>query len=333
MNVSTVLEKIQTPTVVTGATGFVGSHIVSQLASAGTNVIAVDIEVAPSPVMALWAHGIDQIHQVQCDVRDQKAFQALMDHFDPWAVVHAAAMTNAKSQDQLTRMYDVNVQGSESVFSATKERRLVFVSSGSVYQPRSDDSSVYSEHNAPVVDACDARSSINYAATKRAGELLVKSRQSDGLDYRVARVAACFGPTERPTRGRNAMSVGRRLAELVRSGYCPNVENGAAIDLTYVGDIARGILAILVADQAHDITNVGAGRSVMLSELAQIFCNEQKKRTANDLRAATQTVSLPSGARHGVLDVRRLADLGFRPAYPLTNCVSVYLDWLGHHDY
>lgn len=318
---------------VTGANGFLGSHIVAELVSAGSRVLAVDVAKPSAPVVGLWAGQLGVIYQVSCDTRDENSLRDLIHRFEPWAVVHAAAMTTADTSNQLDRMYNVNVRGSESVFSATGNRRLVYISSGSVYQASVDDASIYSELDAPTVGRSEVGLPVTYASTKRSGELLVAERRLDNFDYRIVRVAACFGPAERPTVGRRVVSIARRMAEAVREGYCPDVKNDAVVDLTYVRDTARGVLAVLAADQVHDITNVGAGRGVRLSEIAQAFRLTSARQKPSNSNCPTRLISLPRGSRHGVLETQRLARLGFKPIYPLSRSVALYLDWLEHHEF
>jgi UDP-glucuronate 4-epimerase len=319
---------------VTGAAGFVASHVVVQLAQQGAEVIALDMHDVPASARALWADHSEHILQVTCDVRDRSAIKAVIRELDPGAVVHAAAITNAEGKAGFDRMYEVNVLGSEIVFSSSRQARLVFVSSAAVYQASADNERIYTETAPAVVGASGPGPSTDYAATKRAAELLALGERRRGSDFRVARVSACFGPAEHPTAGRHAMSIGYRAVEAVRAGHrLLAAGRDSVVDLTYVADIAKGVVAVLGAEDTSDITNVSAGRPMSLSELAQVVRGEQERRTGTDLSGSVYELSLPLGARHGVLDIGRLMSIGFVVEYTLEQSVSSYMDWLDEHEY
>jgi nucleoside-diphosphate-sugar epimerase len=100
---------------VTGASGFVGAHIIDTLLASGKEVIlAADLESAPSPVEDR------RVQHLALDVTDAGAVRRLIGSMRPEAVVHAAAVTPSLEEEatQADRIVAVNAGGSANVAAA-----------------------------------------------------------------------------------------------------------------------------------------------------------------------------------------------------------------------
>jgi 2-alkyl-3-oxoalkanoate reductase len=149
---------------VTGATGFVGRHLVAALAGAGWNVRLL---MRRDPVVAEWRGLEPQI--IAGDLRDAAALEALVDGVDQ--VVHVAGLIKAARR---RAFFDVNVGGSVALAEAMTRRapaaRLLHVSTIAAREPQLSD----------------------YAASKRGGEDAVRRILGDRAT--VIRPPAVYGP-------------------------------------------------------------------------------------------------------------------------------------------
>jgi len=136
--------------------------------------------------------------------------------------------------------------------------RLVFASSSSVYGEREQASGPFRESD-PV-----DRPVSPYAATKRAGELLLHSfHHAEGLSVTCARIFTAYGPRQRPD-----LAI-RKFAERMRSGQTiPVYGDGTATrDFTYVDDLVDALVRALDFGLDFAILNFGAGRTVALRDV------------------------------------------------------------------
>ncbi|MCS7318121.1 MAG: NAD-dependent epimerase/dehydratase family protein, partial [Candidatus Dojkabacteria bacterium] len=125
--------------VVTGAAGFLGSHVVDVLLARGTPVLAVD-DLSSGQLEFLSRHRSDPAFIfVQKDIRDVAGLQELFDKHTPVALVHLAALhfIPACVADPV-RTISLNVLGTQCVLAAARHagiERLFFASTGDVYAP------------------------------------------------------------------------------------------------------------------------------------------------------------------------------------------------------
>jgi UDP-glucuronate 4-epimerase len=214
---------------VTGAAGFIGSHLVEAALAAGHEVVGVDNF---DPTYAREGAAGFMFHET--DIRDRDSMAALLD--PGTVVVHLAARAGVRpSFEQVVEYTDINLTGTATLARAALDAgvtRMVFASSSSVY---GDGTPVPFQEDAP---AMAPRSP--YAATKRAGELLLDALgASSGLRVAALRLFSVYGPRQRP--------------DLVLHAFCRRLAQGepvtlfgdgtASRDYTYVADVVRAILA------------------------------------------------------------------------------------------
>jgi UDP-glucuronate 4-epimerase len=224
---------------VTGAAGFIGSHLVEAALAAGHEVVGVDNfdptyarEAKERNLAAVQGAAGFMFHET--DIRDRDSMAALLD--PGTVVVHLAARAGVRpSFEQVVEYTDINLTGTATLARAALDAgvtRMVFASSSSVY---GDGTPVPFQEDAP---AMAPRSP--YAATKRAGELLLDALgASSGLRVAALRLFSVYGPRQRP--------------DLVLHAFCRRLAQGepvtlfgdgtASRDYTYVADVVRAILA------------------------------------------------------------------------------------------
>src|SRR5882724_416989 len=198
---------------VTGATGFIGSHVVGQLGRAGWRVRILTRRVPANAEFADVA-----VDAVIGSLEDARAVARLVRGAD--AIVHAAGRIKARSHAEF---FAANATGTrllvEAAIAAGNRPRFVLLSSIAARQPQISD----------------------YAASKLAGEAEL-TRLDGELPWSILRPPAVYGPGDRETLAFfRALRMGLAMLPPVRN---------ARLSLLHVGDLAAAIAAVLDAPAA-----------------------------------------------------------------------------------
>jgi UDP-glucuronate 4-epimerase len=307
---------------VTGAAGFVGSHVSAMLLSRGDEVVGVDNFDPYYSASRKWENiaevragpGGSRFTLVQADVRDREHLaRVLATGFD--AVAHLAALAGVRASVERPYDYvDVNVNGSLSLLDAARRasvRNFVLVST----------SSVYGNASPPFVETDPAdRPLAPYAASKRAAEMLCHSyHHIHGLSCTAVRLFTACGPRNRPD-----MMAYKVLDSIFTGREIPLFGAGEMLrDWTYVEDVARGIVAALDRPLGYEIINLGRGHPVRLREFIDAM-EELAGRKANLAPAPrVDSDALATGA--DTAKARRL--LGFEPRVSVKEGVERLYQW------
>jgi len=320
---------------VTGAGGFVGSHIVQQLARQGDSVLAVDLAAPSEPVAALWKSEDLRIRCEQADITDKVAMERLFTAYEVDRVIHAATITPTAEREftEPDRILHVGVTGSSVVLSVAINhgvKRFIYLSSASIYEPTGGSDCVLDE------SATLQRMGL-YPLTKVAGEWLTRYLTSGaGMESASARIAACFGPLERNTGARTRMSPVWQMVQMARSSG--EIRLGTpehVLDFTHVSDIASGVVRLLSSEKLnHESYNVSGGRCYSFLEVAQAVANRLPGTRIVQNSTEPDAVSAGAGSRSGRLAIHRLAgDTAFAPRHDIQSGVSDYIDWLESHPF
>jgi UDP-glucose 4-epimerase len=321
---------------VTGGSGFLGSHIVHYLASQGMRVMATDLTEPSPPVQALWEPYGSLIQFTATDILNQEALEQLMARNVVDCVVHTATITPSPLQEltEPERILQTGIMGTSMVFFAAIRhgvQRFVYLSSASLYEPIADPKVVLHE------DAKQRKQGI-YPLTKAAGEWITRQcTLYPGVTAVSARIAACYGPLERNTGTRTMMSPVYEMIKCAKQGSpIVLVTPDHVVDYTYAYDIAQGIALLTTSSTLnHEVYNVSCGKGVTYMEIAEQIAvlipgTEVILTSKNELGAISATPS----SRVGSLGIDRLScDTDFIPRYDLHAGLKHYLQWLEHHDY
>ncbi|TDF98559.1 NAD-dependent epimerase/dehydratase family protein [Paenibacillus piri] len=321
---------------VTGGAGFVGSHIVERLARRGEEVVAVDLYEPAEPVKSLWDSVGGHIAYERADITDKAALVALFARYSVDRVIHAAAITPTavRELEEPERILQIGIIGCSLVVSAAVKhgvKRFVYLSSASIYEPVPDPMCVLKESGR-------LQQTGLYPLTKVAGEWLTRQMTEDsGTEAVSARIAACYGPLERNTGARTAMSMVWHAVHRARAGKPLLIGSpDYVLDFTYVSDIAEGVAELLLAPAwKHEVYNISGGRAYSLLELAEAVAGTipGTEVVVTD-KPSDDAMTTNTRSRTGSLDTSRLRnDTLFVPAYPLKSGLADYVKWLDAHEY
>jgi nucleoside-diphosphate-sugar epimerase len=312
---------------ITGGAGFVGLNLVSALAKAGHPVIALHHSPLDAEAQRVRRRYADRVVFHLCDVRDENVLAALLSEYGVDDVVHAAAMTSPAHESTLA-MLDVNLRAAQVLLDLAATlplRRFVFVSSAGVFRsaesatPLDEDSPITMEHP--------------YAIFKVAAERLVTfARRERQIDATAVRLGFVYGPYERPTGSRTAMSSIYDAVALARQGeaivaMAPQVGR----DWIHAGDIAHGVVQLLAHDgPLADLYHLGTGRNYTIREtmaaIAELVPGTVVRWTDD---AGQANVVIAESNRRAALGFERAqADFGFSPGLSLRDGIREYLAFL-----
>jgi UDP-glucose 4-epimerase len=247
---------------VTGANGFVGTHVVRQLLPRH-DVLAIDsLRYGP------WRFTADELAQFRAaatDIRKRDEVRAVLDSFEPEAIIHLAAIHFIPECERLPdEAVSINIEGTINLLSACKpDCRFVFTSSAAVYTPNSEAHRELSDAVGPV----DV-----YGFTKLHGEQFVQHfAREKGLEAVIVRLFNVVGPGE--TNPHVLPEIIKQIKSGSRTLRLGNVQPKR--DYIYVKDVAAAFIATATADFPQRpeagpvLVNLGSGRSYSVEELVR----------------------------------------------------------------
>ncbi len=307
---------------VTGAAGFIGSHLVDRLLDEGREVVGFDSFdpfYAEEEKRRNLGHALasSRFRLVQGDIRDAKALDRLFRETAPEGVAHLAALAGVRPSMERPALYaDVNVHGTALVLEAAVRHggaRVLFASSSSVYGERSD---------GPFRESDPVERPISpYAATKRAGELMAHTfHHAHGLSVTCARIFTAYGPRQRPD-----LAIRKFSERMGRGEPIPVFGDGSSLrDFTFVTDLVDGLMRGLDRDLGYRILNFGAGNPVRLSQVIEVL-----EQTLG-CRARIERLPPQTGDVHRTwADIAEAREaLGYLPATSLADGIACFAEWL-----
>jgi nucleoside-diphosphate-sugar epimerase len=301
---------------VTGAAGFVGSHLCERLLEGGSEVVGIDRfapfyerELKERNLPRLQAH--DRFELIEADLCE---FDLLPTVAEVDGVFHLAAQAGVRSSwgEGFVDYVRDNVLATQRLLEAICCRPvpLVIASSSSVYGDAAQ---------LPVSENHDLRPVSPYGMTKLSVEHLahIYGRER-GLQIACLRYFTVYGPRQRPD-----MAFGRFLRAALAGNALRVLGDGTqSRDFTYVDDAVSA--TILALDAPAGIYNVGGGEPVSLNEVIALLGELLGRPIAVERRDAAA-----GDVRHTWADTARARrELGWRPGTSLRDGLEAQLRWI-----
>jgi GDP-4-dehydro-6-deoxy-D-mannose reductase len=245
---------------VTGGTGFVGTHLVRFLNSRDSEIYVIASSVGTRPVPEAQYH--------ELDIRDTRKVRSLVRDICPEQIYHLAGITAVGLSWADPRMtYEVNVIGAQNLFDAAMNLpappRILNVST----------SQVYAQASAILSEDSPVRPTNPYAASKAMAELLVfQYPEHAGGGIITARPFNHTGCEQ--SSSFVLPSIAKQFAEIESGLRPPKVKLGNIAvrrDFTDVRDVVRAYCMLLNSGRTSEVYNVCSGIPVLLSDIVEMF--------------------------------------------------------------
>jgi GDP-4-dehydro-6-deoxy-D-mannose reductase len=296
------------PTLVTGAAGFAGRHLLDALTAGGDQVVAWRRPGGTPPAT------IPHVNWMTVDLLDRPAVAQAIEALRPSAVYHCAGAAHVgRAWDRTESTLAVNVLGTHYLLDALAAARLrvrvLIPSSAMVYQAAGEALT----ENHPLVPAGP------YGLSKLTQELLAVNAMRDGpegLEVMIARAFNHVGPGQDPRFA--APGFARRIADIEAGRWAPEIAVGnldARRDLTDVRDAVMAYRVILERGRPGRAYNICSGAAVVIGDLLEMLLARARvpiRIRVDPARFRPDDVPLLLG------DPTRIqTELGWRAAVPL----------------
>lgn len=304
---------------VTGADGFIGSHLVELLADRGADVTALSLYNSFNDWG--WLEGLPCLHRIRVitgDVRDPHFCRELLKDIN--VVFHLAALIPIPYSYRAPASFvDTNVTGTLNICQAalaSKVRRLVQVSTSEVYG---------TARYVPIDEEHPLQPQSPYSATKVGSDAIAKSFYcSFGLPVVIARPFNTYGPRQ------SARAVIPSIIAQLAAGR-KDIDLGdteTTRDFTFVKDTCEGMLAIAEMDGGcGEVFNIGSNFEISIGELFQLIA-ELMGSDARIRRDEARIRPERSEVQRLWCDDGKLARAtGFRPRTALRDGLAATIEW------
>ncbi|RLL85925.1 NAD-dependent epimerase/dehydratase family protein [Mesotoga sp. BH458_6_3_2_1] len=308
---------------VTGGSGFIGSHLCERLLKEGYFVINLDNFNNYYDPRIKWRNIQEALKNQNYalyvgDIRDTKVLDQISEEQEKIdEVVHLAAMAGVRnSLKDPVEYVSVDIGGTVNMLEFARRNeveKFVFASSSSVYGKNS---------KVPFSEDDPLEGQVSpYATAKRAGELYCQTySEIYNIPIVALRFFTVYGPRQRPEM---AIHLFTRL--IMEGKPIPVFGDGStARDYTYIDDIIEGVYKAMLYDKtSFEIFNLGNSKTVKLSELIRIIEKAVRKEAIVD-RKPTQL----GDVEITIADIGKgNALLSYRPRTKIHKGVSFFSEW------
>lgn len=309
---------------VIGGAGFIGSHVVDQLLSAGAALVRVYDNFSRGTRENLKQALQDSRFEIFPDGGDilhRDTLTKAMEGMD--GVFHLAALWLLQCHQYPRSAFDVNVAGTMNVIEAVIDqgiKRLVFSSSASVYGDAITE---------PMHEDHPLNCQEFYGASKVCGEILLRAlyhrdqQNGSGFEYVGLRYMNVYGPRQ-DDKGAYVGVIARMLGALdLKQEPVIHGDGSQAYDFVSVSDCARANILAMQSSSTNTFYNVGTGIKTTIADLAKRLC---------ELHPDHGSVRFEPGARPFVRNrvgatTLASAEIGFDAKVDLETGLRQFIQW------
>lgn len=306
---------------ITGAAGFIGSHLCERLLAEGWAVIGVDNfddfydpQIKRRNISNCLKN--ENFRLIEADIRDSDVMdRAVGDGMD--VIVHLAARAGVRPSIAQPVLYaDVNINGTLNMLEAAKKyeiKKFIFASSSSVYG---------NNEKVPFSEEDNVDFPISpYAATKKAGELICHTyHHLYGFPIICLRFFTVYGPRQRPD-----LAI-HKFAKLIEENKpIPVYGDGTMMrDFTYIDDIIDGTVGAIENCNGFNIYNLGESQPIAVNDLIAEIEKALGKKAVRQYEPPQ-----PGDVERTYADVTKAAgDLSYKPSTSIQDGLKQFAIWL-----
>lgn len=314
----------QKQVLVTGAGGFIGSHLTEALVKAGAKVrvfVRYNSRNGRGNLEDLEPRVLEQIEIIAGDLRDADAIDRSIKGVD--VVFHLGALVGIPySYKNPREVVETNIMGTLNILTAARDHRVgrvVHTSTSEVYG---------SARYVPIDEAHPLQGQSPYSASKIGADKLAESFYA-AFDLPVVTIRPfnCYGPRQSARAVIPTLITQALASEEIRLG-----NTSALRDFTFVSDTVAGFMkAAQVQEAVGKVINIGSGKEISIGQLAQIIINS--------LQSSAMVVLDETRVRPNRSEVNRLlADyrlaketLGWEPQVSMEEGIKRTVAWIAAH--
>lgn len=275
---------------VTGASGFVGPHLIEELHQHG-------LEVIPSTPRGIPFIEVGNVKMpsIECDIDCESDVENLVKSSCPDAVVHLAAISHVgQAEKERESLVAINVLGTHNLcrflHRSTRSVNFLYVSTSLVYGQSVLGSHVYGETS-------PTNPETPYGCSKLSGEYVVRSYASDSFKPYIVRPFNHIGPGQSPQFVCSGLAA--KIAQAPDGGTIEVGNLGAFRDFTDVRDIVRAYRMILTQTPGQRLFVLGSGKLVKIQDVFDWFVKRSHKSlTFQSIKALERAIDPPKLSAH-----------------------------------
>ncbi len=306
------------PVLVSGAGGFIGSHLTRELVR-----LKAQVNILVRPDSSLWrlADVAEKLRIFRVDITDAQGIKQAAGQIKPHIVFHLAAKVDvSRSADLLPRMMAVNFQGTVNLLTALQGiPYLSFINTGS--------SEEYGTNQAPFLETQREQPVSPYSLSKVAATHYCQMlHKTEGRPVLTLRPFLTYGPYQS-----GSMLIPTLIEHCLRGGTLPMTRGEQTREFNYVADIVQGYLKAAVSEAAiGEVINLGNGIEYQIRQLAKMVVQ------ASGSKLEPQFGALPYRAgevMHFFCSNQKARDLlGWKPQVSLEEGLASTIAWYKQKD-
>ena len=259
---------------ITGGSGFIGSHLVQRLLADGSEVAVLmryGNVIKNERLNECWS----KIQVIEADIRNRGALTCIR-QFDPHIVFHLAAYNHVgESFRQVEECFDVNAKGTANLLDACEgAEKFVYVSSSEVYGHQGQ---------VPFLETACPNPISPYSITKYAGELYcrMKQRMSTGQSIVILRLFNAYGPYQS-----TKAIIPEVIVNCLLNRPLNTTPGKQTREFNYIDNLLDGLIAAARhKGKLDEIINICSGEEVSIADLIEKIKKITKTKSVHDTSA------------------------------------------------